>query len=87
MSLDDDMPTTITDKTVPVDSDKEPLKWDGNRAHILGLLAETSKHYKRVGLFQPYIEHRAVLLSSGRLAVDSVLSAQFTGGLLTDEHR
>ncbi len=86
MSLDDDTPITITDKSVPVDSDKELLKWDGNRAHILGLLAETSKHYKRVGLFQPYIEHRAVLLSSGRLAVDSVLSAQFTGGLLTDEH-
>ena len=86
MSYDDTTPTVSKDKLIPVDTDGEPLLWDGNRAHINGLLAECAKYYKRVGLFQPYIQHRAVLLSSGRLAVDSVLSAQFTGGLLTDDH-
>ena len=55
----------------PVTTDKTSLSWDGNAATIAGILHETSKYYKRVGLFQPLLANRAVALSNGKLAIES----------------
>ena len=57
------------DNLVPSDQEGEPLTWDGNCGKILGLLDECRKHYEREGIFLPYIEHQAVLLSNGKTAI------------------
>jgi hypothetical protein len=65
------MSDTITEHTdilVPVDPDKEPIEWDGNDAHIAGILYEVGLYYERQGLFQSLFEHRAVTLSNGKLS-------------------
>ena len=80
MSTTDDFDTTAssrsatTDILIPLDPDKEPIIWDGNDAHIEGLLFEVGKYYRRVGIFQPLLKDHAVALSNGKLAVDSVHS-------------
>ena len=44
----------VTNKLIPTYSDKEPIKWAGNPAHIDGILFEMSKHYKPgQGFFRP----------------------------------
>ena len=62
-----------TDKHIPVYLDtKEPIIWlDNNDATIEGTLYEVARYYKRVGLFQTLINHGAVLVGRGVLAVDS----------------
>ena len=60
-----------------------PLLWDGNYAKILGLLHEIGKYLARVGLLQPFVKHRAAVLSN-RLAVYSIQSVPFIQGLIAD---
>ena len=86
MSFDHDTPlhTEHTDILVPIDQYKDPITWDGNAAHIAGILHEIKKYYKRVGIFQPLLEHHAVALSNGKLAVDSVHTVSFIHGLSAD---
>ena len=71
----DDDPSTLstnnTDPLVPIYTDKTPIQWDGNPAHIAGCLYDVGKFFKRTGLFQMFLKHRAVPLSNGKLAVDS----------------
>ena len=64
----------------PVTSDKEPILWSGNRAHIAGNLDAVGKYFTRTGKFQPLLNHRAVLLSNGILAVDSANTLHFLFG-------
>ena len=72
----DDDPSTLstnnTDPLVPIYTDKTPIAWDGNPAHIAGCLYDVGKFYKRTGLFQMFLKHRAVPLSNGKLAVDFI---------------
>lgn len=68
----------------PVSSDKSALQWDGNDANILGLLYETGRYYRKTGLFQTLIEHRAVALSNGRLAVEDPNTVHFITGAIDD---
>jgi hypothetical protein len=83
---DDTLSTTpiITDPYIPVDTDGEPLLWEGNDAHIEGLLEEVKKHCIRNGLFISFFEHHAVSLSNGKIAIDSVQSASYILGLIAD---
>ena len=37
-----------SDPLVPVDIDLERLRWEGNNAHIEGILFEAGRFYKRV---------------------------------------
>ena len=53
-----------TNPLVPTYSDKTPIIWDGNNAHIAGTLYEVGKFYKRTGLFQLLLKHRAVRRAS-----------------------
>ena len=54
--------TVNTDPNVPVDSDKHPIKWDGNNATVFAVLAEIEKWCKRTNKFMMLIKHRAVLI-------------------------
>ena len=65
------------DKAQPVDTDNNPLLWDGNPACISGLDNAVGKFYKRNGFFEPLFSHRAVSLSNGRLAVESLQTVPF----------
>ena len=78
---------TTVNPFIPSDTDGNPIKWDGNDASIEGILYEIKSAYERGNLFQPLFKHRATLLSSGKLAVDSVISAGFVTGLLTDPYK
>ena len=80
----EDSTTEHTDHLVPVDSDKEPIVWDGNDAHIAGILYEVGLYYETQGLFQSLFEHRAVTLSNGKLAVESLSSIPFILGDISD---
>ena len=75
----------ISDILVPTFTDKTPIIWDGNNAHIAGMLHEVGKYYKRTGLFQLLLKHRAVALRNGRIAVDSYNTVWFTSGKVTDK--
>ena len=77
--------TVNSDILVPHDTDKDPLMWNGNDAHIEGLLIECGKYYKRVGIFQPFFAHRAVSLPSGKVAVDSLSAVSFITGIIDDD--
>ena len=64
-----------TDKSVPTDftcNPPEPIVWDNNKATVLGYLHEWNKFTKRNGHFQTLIADHAVLLSNGKMAIDSV---------------
>ena len=76
-----------TDPLVPLHSDKTPINWDGNYAHIEGLLHEVGRYYKRTGRFQLLlkVKHRAVALSNGRIAVESFEAVWFTSGKVSDK--
>ena len=76
--------TVSSDILVPVDTDKEPIVCEDNDAYILGTLHEVGRYYARVGLFQPHFAHRAVVLSNGKMAIDSVSAVSFTTGVFAD---
>jgi hypothetical protein len=86
--MDDATSTTETSVQnnilVPTDTDKEPIIWTGNDAHIEGTLLDVGRYYERVGLFQPLFENRAVLLSNGKLAVETVQAVPFVNGTFSD---
>ena len=80
--------TDLTDPYVPVDSDNQPLQWlDGNRAKIPGLIYEVMLHYQRNGLFEALLEHGAVILSGGRIAIPSKTTIPFIEARLTNKER
>ena len=79
--------STQADSTIylqPVDIDKNPIILDGNPAHIEGIMFEVGKFYRRKGKFQQLFKNHAVLLSNGKLAVDSVNAVHFVSGLVKD---
>ena len=67
--------TVQVDKLRPVDIDEEPIALGDNPAHVEGALHEVGLWLKRTGLFEPLLENRAVLLSNGKLAVESANAA------------
>ena len=72
--------TVQTDKLKPVDIDEEPITLGDNPANVEGALHEVGLWLKRTGLFEPLLENRAVLLSNGKLAVESANAALFVSG-------
>ena len=53
--------TDNSEITGPTTSSKEPLRYDGNKAKLPGLLAEIWDCCERTGKFRPLIENGAVL--------------------------
>ena len=84
LSTAQDESTVTIDSTIPVDIDNNPIKFSGNPAHILGVLAEVKDWTTRTGRYKALIENGAVLLSGGALAVDSVQAVQFVTGVQKD---
>ena len=91
--MSDESTSTLSNNTntdlnhlVPVTIDKEPIIFEDNDATIEGILYEVGRFYKRNGLFQMLFKHRAVPLSNGKLAVDSVNTVYFTSGKIIDPH-
>ena len=68
----------------PVDIDGNKLVWQSNPAHLDGILFEIERFFIRMGLFLAFLTDHAVLLSSGKLAVDSVQAVSFITGLHRD---
>jgi len=85
MSLDDT--STNPDINVPLDITKNPMKWDGNNARILGLLHETWLYYERNGLFDAFIQKRAKVLSNGKICCETVNHVPFVMGVIKEEDR
>ena len=80
--MSDPSETDITDKLVPTYSDnKSAIKHDGNNARIPGLMRAVGKYLARIDYLQELFKFRAVRLSNGRLAVDSVQAVTFVKGL------
>ena len=71
---------TTTDNLIPVNLDREPIIFSDNDASIEGILYEVGRFYKRTGQFQMLFKHRAVSLSNGKLAVESLNSVYWTTG-------
>ena len=85
LNIDTPLPTSVnTDILVPLDQYKEPILWDENLATIPCILSAVGKYLKRNGLFGPLLEQRAVALSNGKLAVDTVQAVYFASGKADD---
>ena len=73
---------TTTNNLIPVNIDREPIIFSDNDASLEGILYEVGRFYKRTGQFQMLFKHRAVSLSNGKLAVESLNSAYLLTGQL-----
>ena len=76
--------TDKTDTISPSDPEGDPITWDGNKAHLEGILADMDEWGVRTGHFVALVENRAVLLNNGSLAVDSLQAVQFLNGAVPD---
>ena len=75
----------MTDNSdIPVDTRGDHLLWDGNKAHISGLMAEAHEYYTRTGKFIPLITSGCVLLNNGITAVESIQAVTFITGIVQD---
>ena len=83
LSNSDGTDAVANTKLQPLYSDKEPIIWSGNPAHIDGILYEINKFYTRTGQFQPLFNSRAVLLNNGKSAVESLQAIPFINGVIT----
>ena len=81
----DDPSSDKPDILVPLDPDGNRITWPSgsNPAYLPGIRYELGEYYKRKGLFQPLLEHRAVSLSNGKIAVETVESVKFLSGLVS----
>ena len=81
----DDPSSDKPDILVPLDPDGNRITWPSgsNPAYLPGIRYELGEYYKRKGLFQPLLEHRAVSLSNGKIAVETVESIKFLSGLVS----
>ena len=82
--MDSDTNVT-TDNSVPTTAEGDPISWDGNKAHIEGILADINEWGTRTGRFVALVENRAVVLNNGSLAVES-LPATFTCRFFIPRH-
>ena len=80
----DETTSSSSTSIIPVYPDGTAIEWNGNPAHLFGILHDTDKFYKRTGHFQPYIRQRAVVTTGGKTIVSSVKDIPFVQGLATD---
>ena len=84
-----DNPDTTTDITVKrsvtaIYPDGTPILYHGNPAEMDGILHETGEFVVRDGTFDMFLEHYAVAMSNGKLAVDSIQSVSFITNRVAD---
>ena len=76
--------STDSSSVIPTDIDGEPIRLSSNPAHVEGTLYELGQFYARTGYFQSLISDGAVMLSNGRMAVDSLSAVAFVSGDVAD---
>ena len=69
---------------IPSYTDGSVIIWNGNPAHLEGLLYEVGKFFRRSGYFQYLFEHRAAIVSGGKLAVDTANAVYFVTNQFDD---
>ena len=74
----------LPDKLVPLNQDKEPIKYSGNPAHMLGALHEVDRFWRKQRLFQSFLKDGAVQLKDGKMAVDTFQAIPFIKGTVID---
>ena len=88
MSISDDNTSTLsntdrTDRLQPVFTDGIPIIWNGNDAHLAGILLEVKRFFIRTGQFKNLFAFRAAPVGGkGMLAVSSFSSVPFVLGSL-----
>ena len=83
MSLSDESAANATNgkhPPTPFNIDGEPITYDGNPAHVEGILHELSEWTARTGHYVTLLENNAVLLPDGKMAVDSIAAVLFVSG-------
>ena len=83
MSLSDESAANATNgkhPPTPFNIDGEPIIYDGNPAHVEGILHELSEWTARTGHYVTLLENNAVLLPNGKMAVDSIAAVLFVSG-------
>ena len=83
MNLSDESAANATNgkhPPTPFNIDGEPITYDGNPAHVEGILHELSEWTARTGHYVTLLENNAVLLANGMMAVDSVAAVLFVSG-------
>ena len=83
MNLSDESAANATNgkhPPTPFNIDGEPITYDGNPAHVEGILHELSEWTARTGHYVTLLENNAVLLANGKMAVDSVAAVLFVSG-------
>ena len=83
MSLSDESAANATNgkhPPTPFNIDGEPITYDGNPAHVEGILYELSEWTARTGHYVTLLENNAVLLANGKMAVDSIAAVLFVSG-------
>ena len=81
MSLSDESAANATNgkhPPTPFNIDGEPIIYDGNPAHVEGILHELSEWTARTGHYVTLLENNAVLLPNGKMAVDSIACLLYT---------
>ena len=87
MSLSDESAANATNgkhPPTPFNIDGEPITYDGNPAHVEGILHELSEWTARTGHYVTLLENNAVLLANGKMAVDSIAAVLFVSGEKND---
>ena len=83
MNLSDESAANATNgkhPPTPFNIDGEPITYDGNPAHVEGILHELSEWTARTGHYVTLLENNAVLLPNGKMAVDSIAAVLFVSG-------
>ena len=83
MNLSDESAANATNgkhPPTPFNIDGEPITYDGNPAHVEGVLHELSEWTARTGHYVTLLENNAVLLTNGKMAVDSIAAVLFVSG-------
>ena len=83
MNLSDESAANATNgkhPPTPFNIDGEPITYDGNPAHVEGILHELSEWTARTGHYVTLLEKNAVLLPNGKMAVDSIAAVLFVSG-------
>ena len=72
-------PSNTSDINYPIPKDRylEPIRYNSNPATIPGIMYDIHQWIARTGHFKTLLEHRAVALSNGALAIDQTDSIQF----------
>ena len=84
--VDENVPDNTVDTFIPTIPNGTKIRFDGNPATIDGVLHSVAEHFESNNIFQPLLKHNMVVLSNGRLAVDSISAVSFLDSAVSDSY-